>query len=43
MTTKNKLIIAISVFVIGLAGFLVGRAWLNKADKPEIEAFLQDF
>ena len=43
MTTKNKLIIAISVFVIGLAGFLVGRAWLNKADKPEIEAFLQAF
>ena len=43
MTSKNKLIIGISVLVIGLAGFLFGRLYLNKADKPEIQTFLQTF
>lgn len=40
---KNKIIIAITIIAISLAGYLFGRQWINKADQSEIQTFLESF
>ncbi|WP_256010139.1 WG repeat-containing protein [Desertivirga xinjiangensis] len=39
--SKNRLIIAASILVVVLAGFLFGKQYLNKPEENEIQAFLE--